>query len=604
MTVASATSRKSFTGDDATVAFGTSPMVFFDNTDLQVYLVTTATGASVLQTLTTNYTVSGGAGSTGTVTMVTAPASTETLVIVRVLPLTQGDDFVNNDINDAEVLEDRLDKLTMIAQQLDDAADRALRLSAEETPTDALTELPFDRASAYLAFDSSKNPIAAADPSAYPASAFMATVLDDATAGDALTTLGFSTFAKTIIDDATAADARTTLGAVGLTGNETVAGNKTFSGTTTLSGAATFSSTTTIGDAVVSGYTGFKNKIIGGDFTTNPWQRGTSFTGLASGSFGPDRFRINNTSAAVADVLKTADAPTAAEAGIYSAHCLHVDITTADASIAAGDSYAVIHPVEGLNAALFGFGQSGTRYVTLSFWHKHTVTGTYCVSIRNSASDRSYVAEYTQDTTDTWEKATVTLAVDTSGTWLYDNGIGLAVNFTVAAGSTYQTTAGAWAAGNYFATSSQVNGLSSTSNNFKIALVQLEAGQTATSFESRSVGQELALCQRYYYRIKPASGGLFGVGWADTSTTFYVATPFPVVMRSAPTSVEQSGTASNYLIYTTGGFISSSVPTFSPGTTAGAALTVFTTSGMTAGHGGEGYQSAAVSGYLGWSAEI
>ena len=133
MTVSSTTNRKSFAGDDVTVAFGTSPVVFFDDTDLEVYLVTTATGASTLQTLTTHYTVSGGAGSTGTVTMVTAPASTETLVILRVLPLTQTDDFVNNEINDAEVLEDRLDRLTMIDQQLDERQDRALQIAVGET---------------------------------------------------------------------------------------------------------------------------------------------------------------------------------------------------------------------------------------------------------------------------------------------------------------------------------------------------------------------------------------------------------------------------------------------------------------------------------------
>jgi hypothetical protein len=160
MTVSSTTDRKSYAGDDLTVAFGTSPMVFFDETDLQVFVITTATGASDQQALTTDYTVSGGAGSTGTVTMLAAPASTETLLIKRVMPYTQEADFVNGDDNDAEVTEDAFDKLTMIVQQ--GAADESypLRLSDAETPTAALTTLPFDRASTFLAFDSSKNLVA------------------------------------------------------------------------------------------------------------------------------------------------------------------------------------------------------------------------------------------------------------------------------------------------------------------------------------------------------------------------------------------------------------------------------------------------------------
>jgi hypothetical protein len=150
--------------------------------------------------------------------------------------------------------------------------------------------------------------------------------------------------------------------------------------------------------------------------------------------------------------------------------------------------------VEGYN-----FLPLAQKAMTLSFWHKHTKTGTYCVSVRNSGLDRSYVAEYTQAVTDTWELATITVtASPAAGTWLYTTGVGLWVDFTVLSGSTFQTTAGSWQSGNYSATSSQVNGLDATANNFRIALVQLEAGSVATEFESRTVQEELALCQRYY----------------------------------------------------------------------------------------------------------
>jgi hypothetical protein len=241
----------------------------------------------------------------------------------------------------------------------------------------------------------------------------------------------------------------------------------------------------------------FKNKIIGGDFSTNPWQRGTSFTAPVSGSYVADRWVLAFTNDGVVDWKKTADAPTAAESGVYTTACLHADVTTADAAIAAAQFSFVRHKIEGLNSICFGFGQAGTRYVTLPFWHKHTKTGTYCGHIRNSAVNRSYVFEYTQSVTDTWEYAEATIPVDTSGTWLYDTGIGLDLGFVLACGSTFQTAADTWTAGNFFATANQVNALDSTANNFKIALVQLEAGNVASGFETRLFGVEQDLCRRY-----------------------------------------------------------------------------------------------------------
>lgn len=138
MTVSSTTNRKAFTGDAVTTSFGTSPVVFFETSELVVQAVVTATGVATTLVENTDYTVSGGSGSTGTVNLAGgsdpygAPASTETLVIRRVLPFTQTDDFVNNDINDAEVLEDNLDRGIMLMQQLDEEQGRALKVAASE----------------------------------------------------------------------------------------------------------------------------------------------------------------------------------------------------------------------------------------------------------------------------------------------------------------------------------------------------------------------------------------------------------------------------------------------------------------------------------------
>lgn len=345
----------------------------------------------------------------------------------------------------------------------------------------------------------------------------------------------------------------------------------------------------TFGDSTVlasSPTGGFKNKIIGGDFTTNPWQRGTSFTGPTS-AYTADRFSVYNNTAAVVNVLKTADAPTAAEAGVYSQHCLHIDVTTADASIAAEDLVNIRQIIEGYNAASFGFGQSGTRYVTLSFWHKHTKTGTYCVSLFNNAANRSYVAEYTQTVTDTWEKAEITLAVDTAGTWLYDSGTGVILNWTVAAGATYQGTGGAWGAGVLFATANQVNALDSTVNSFKIALVQLEAGSVATPFETRSIGTELALCQRYLPAfVAGATGVDVCMAQCVSASAARSIYPFNVTPRVPPTGVTVSSVGHFAILNAAGSPQTCTSLSFTRASPVAAMLVTDPASGLVAGNAG------------------
>ena len=181
------------------------------------------------------------------------------------------------------------------------------------------------------------------------------------------------------------------------------------------------------------------------------------------------------------------------------------DITTADTSIAAGDLTATGYRIEGYDYAQLAGGNA-----TLSFWVKGTKTGIHCVAFQNSAGNRSYVAEYTINTTATWEKKTITVPLtETGGTWDYTNGIGLAIVWTLASGTTFQTTKDTWQTGNYVATSNQVNACDNVANDFRITQVQLEKGDTATPFEYRHFEEEIALCQRYYeksYNIDVAPG--------------------------------------------------------------------------------------------------
>lgn len=249
---------------------------------------------------------------------------------------------------------------------------------------------------------------------------------------------------------------------------------------------------------VVNGQIGYKNKFIGGDFTINPWQRGTSFAAAASASYTADRWGYIKVGSAVHTIAKIADAPTITQAGLFTQSCLALNVTTAQTTFAAGDNILLYQNIEGLNAVSFGFGQTSTKSVTLSFWVKGAKTGIHCVSLSNGAATRSYIAEYTIIALNTWEYKTIVIAVDNAGTWTYDNTTGLSVRFALAAGTTSQSTANSWQAGNFYTTVNQVNELDTVGNNFKIALIQLEGGTVATTFEARSFLQEFILCQRYY----------------------------------------------------------------------------------------------------------
>lgn len=285
-----------------------------------------------------------------------------------------------------------------------------------------------------------------------------------------------------------------------------------------------------------------KNLWIGGDFTKNPWQRGKTFTGIATAAYSADRVITNYVTSAVTTASQVVDAPTVAQAKIYTQDSFNIAVTTADASIAAGDFYTVGQRIEGYN-----FTNIAQRAFTLSFWVKAVKTGIYCVSFVNSGSDRSYVAEYTINSASTWEYKTITVSASPSaGTWDYTNGIGLRVDFALACGSTFQTTANTWQTGNFKGTANQVNGLDSNTNTFQLALIQIEVGSVATPFQMEKENEVFDACQRYFTMtfnvgVVPAqaSGSTAGVllyrcpvaGITSNGDSWN----FPVTMRTNPT---------------------------------------------------------------------
>ena len=228
-------------------------------------------------------------------------------------------------------------------------------------------------------------------------------------------------------------------------------------------------------------------------------QRGTSFTSSGSGQYTLDRWVSGvHTGTGDGDMTQETDAPTAIQSGTAFTHSLKFQVTTANTNIQATDRKYHVYRIEGQDLAPAGFGQAGQRYMTLSFWHKHTKTGTHSLAINNAARNRSYPMEYTQASTNTWEKAELTFPVDTTGTWLGGNGIGMWIFFGAAFGSNYAGTVNQWGSSQKYGTANQVNNYDSTSNSMQFTGVQLELGKVATPFEHRSYGEELALCQRYY----------------------------------------------------------------------------------------------------------
>jgi hypothetical protein len=243
---------------------------------------------------------------------------------------------------------------------------------------------------------------------------------------------------------------------------------------------------------------GFKNRIINGAMVIDQRNAGAAVT--TSGSYAVDRFRTDVVTDGAFSAQQVSDAP----AGFINSY--KFTTTTADASLSAAQRVWMFQRVEGLNVADFGWGTASASSVTLSFWVKSSLTGTFTASFNNSAGDRAYISTYTISAANTWEQKTISIAGDTSGTWLKTNGVGLAIHFSLGVGTDFQGSAGSWVAGNVYSTSGAVSVIGTLNATWQISGVQLEKGSTATSFDYRPYGTELQLAQRYYIKINNPSG--------------------------------------------------------------------------------------------------
>jgi hypothetical protein len=331
-------------------------------------------------------------------------------------------------------------------------------------------------------------------------------------------------------------------GTVGATTASTVAAT-----TLSASGASTF---TNSAPSVIGGL-GFRNRVINGDMRIDQRNEGASLTVNSNTRFySVDRFAGFGVAT---DGVFTLQRSTTSTGEFVNS--LLATITTADASIGANDNYLIQQMVEGLNVSDLRWGSASAKTVTLSFWVRSSATGTFGGSVRNSDASRSYPFTYSVSLANTFEKKTVVIAGDTSGTWLTTSGIGLNISFSLGTGSSRLGTAGAWAGANYAGATGETALISTLSATLYLTGVQLEIGNAATEFECRPFGQELGLCQRYYWKTflagtAPAQNagfvGAFGYRAAIAAAsinTLYLR--HPVSMRSTPTATYYNPGAAN-----------------------------------------------------------
>ena len=286
-----------------------------------------------------------------------------------------------------------------------------------------------------------------------------------------------------------------------------------------------------------------RNLIINGDMAIDQRNAGASAT-TTSSAYMVDRFQLY---ASTVSNAQTYQQVTDAPAGFNKS----LKITNSSTAQAAGSAalYTPRQRIEGYNTAHLNWGTSDAKTVTVSFWVKASVTGTYPFAINNGSFDRSFVSNYTISSANTWEYKTVIVAGDTSGTWNVDNTSGMVVMFSLDTNSSYETsTVDAWHTGSFRAISSNVHFLANASATWQITGVQIEANTTATPFEHLQYGQQLALCQRYL-QSSWSQGSAIGSAVSITTNSTQQswgsnnagiagqAFLLPVTMRTSPTLV-------------------------------------------------------------------
>lgn len=281
----------------------------------------------------------------------------------------------------------------------------------------------------------------------------------------------------------------------------------------------------------------FRNRIINGDMKIDQRNAGAAVTisNTAAITYVVDRFYGYGSVSSKFSLQRNAGAVTP-PAGFTN----YLGATSLSAYTAvSGDEFSLGQGIEGFNIADLAWGTASAQSVTISFWVRSSLTGTFACAARNSATTRSYVFTYSISVANTWEYKTVTIPGDTSGTWLTDNGAGMYLSFSLGAGATKSTTAGSWQAGTFIHATGATSLVGTSGATLYITGVQLESGSVATPFERRPIGTELQLCQRYCIRESVMGYGV--PGFSDTTSVSLHGLSFRVEMRAPPQSLVTSG---------------------------------------------------------------
>ena len=290
-------------------------------------------------------------------------------------------------------------------------------------------------------------------------------------------------------------------------------------------------------------------------------QRNAGASVTPNGTYTLDRWSISNSQTGKLTVQQNAGSVTP-PVGFNN----YLGVTSTSAySVLSGDYFWLGQRIEGFNTADLAWGTANAQTITLSFWVRSSLTGTFGGALRNDAGNYNYPFSYTVSSANTWEQKSITITGATSGTWLKTNGNGIELDFSLGIGSTYGSgTAGAWTTSNYYAPTGATSVVGTSGATFYITGVQLEAGTTASPFEYRQYGTELSLCQRYYELIATFIGKATSASQVEGTLSFFVpkrATPSLTVLNGSGTLLElgiaaRSFTTASGTLYASGGYVS------------------------------------------------
>ena len=305
---------------------------------------------------------------------------------------------------------------------------------------------------------------------------------------------------------------------------------------------------------------GFKNRIINGAMVIDQRNAGASVTPTTD-TYTLDRWQIATNVSSKVSVQQSSTVPTG-----FTNSTL---ITSLSAyTIGAGELCLFRQPIEGYNVADLGFGTANAKTFTVSFWVRSSLTGIFGGALTNGSENRSYPFTYTISTANTWEYETITIAGDTTGTWLTTNGAGLKLVFGLGVGSTFSGTAGAWSGSALFSATGATSVVGTDGATWYVTGVQLEVGSTATSFEYRQYTTELQLAQRYYQFVGGETVYQFvGVGMNYATNSSSIQIPILVRFRAIP-SIGVSSVSHWAITYASGAqAVSTSITDDQSGTT-------------------------------------